>query len=134
MPASPWAFSSFGPGENEIGPARTFDPSEAEAAQRFINELQGKRNIYYSVNRVSRKLGKKAAKADIEEIHYLHVDADLNKALDWSDPDAVEAEKASVLAQLRSYDPRPQRSSGQAVASKPFGGYPRSSSSTVTRN
>ena len=89
------------------GPARTFDPTEEDAAREFINGLQGKRNIYFSVNGVSRKLTKKASKTDIQEIHYLQVDADLSKRLDWSDPDAVAAEKMRVLAQLRSYEPSP---------------------------
>src|SRR5262245_57070431 len=98
-PATLWAISSFGPGD-AVGPARTFDPSEAGAARTFINDLQGKFNVYFSVNRVAGKLSKKAAKSDIEEIHYLHVDADLSKTLDWSNPDAVEAEKARVLELL----------------------------------
>ncbi len=73
----------------------------------FIGDLQGKLNVYFSVNRVLCKLKKKAAKTDIEEIHYLHVDADLSKTLDWSIPDAVEAEKTRVLGLLRSYGPPP---------------------------
>ncbi|HRN87910.1 MAG TPA: DUF3987 domain-containing protein [Hyphomicrobium sp.] len=105
-PASPWAICSFGP-NGEVGPARTFDPSEEEDAERFIESLQRRFNIYFNVNMVRGKLTKKAAKGDIEEILWLHVDADLDKRLDWSDPAAVEAEKARVLAKLRAYDPPP---------------------------
>jgi hypothetical protein len=54
--ASPWAISTFGPGAEDVGPARTFDPSEEDAGRKFINEQQGKRNVYFSVNRVGRKL------------------------------------------------------------------------------
>ena len=102
-----WALSTFGPGEHEVGPARTFDPSEENTAREFIQAQQGKRNVYFSVNRVTRKLSKKASKADIEEIHWLQVDADLNKQLDWSDRDAVAAEKDRVLERLQTYNPSP---------------------------
>jgi Primase C terminal 2 (PriCT-2) len=108
-PASLWAIASFGP-NGEIGPAATFDPGgpgEIDEADRFITALQGEYNVYFAVNAVRRKLTKKAAKADVGEIHYLHVDADLRKDIDWSDPDAVEAEKARVLAKLRAYGPPP---------------------------
>ena len=106
-PTTLWALSSFGPSENEIGPAQTFDPSEEHTARRFILKLQGKHNIYFSVNRVSQKLAKKASKADIDEIHWLHVDADLSKVLDWSDADAVAAEKHRILEALHDYKPAP---------------------------
>ena len=104
---TPWALASFGPGANEVGPAQTFDPAEEEAARRFISEQHAKHNIYFAVNRVRGKLAKKASKRDIAEIHYLHVDADLCKTLDWSDPDAVATEQGRVLGQLRSYSPPP---------------------------
>jgi hypothetical protein len=106
-PTTLWALSSFGPGDDEIGQARTFDPSEEEEARQFIRELHGKHNVYFSVNGVAGKLSKKAAKADIKEVYWLHVDADLRKTLDWSDPEAVAADKARILKQLRSYDPPP---------------------------
>jgi Primase C terminal 2 (PriCT-2) len=106
-PSTHWALVTLGPGDDETGPARTFDPTEEEAARRFIESQQGKRNIYFAVNCVDAKLTKKAKKKDIAEVHWLHVDADLNKALNWSDPDAVAAERARVLAQLRDYSPPP---------------------------
>ena len=106
-PATPRALVTFGPG-NEVGPAATFDPSEEEAARAFIEAAaRGKWNIYFSVNAVLKKLTKKSEKADIKEILWLQVDADLNKRVDWSDPAAVDTEKARVLAQLRGYDPPP---------------------------
>lgn len=108
-PTTPWALVSLG-ASGEIGPARTFDPgnpAEIEEARRFIESLQGKYNVYFSVNAVRGKPKKKAKKADINELLYLHVDADLNKQIDWSDPDAVQAEKDRVLEALQAYDPPP---------------------------
>jgi hypothetical protein len=106
-PGAPWALASFGPGDNEVGPARTFNASEKDAAYRFVLGLQGKHNVYFTVNGVRVRLMKKAAKADIAEIHYLQVDADLNKEIDWSDPSVVSAEKKRVLERLRAYRPPP---------------------------
>lgn len=105
-PTTPWSICSFGP-NGEVGPAHTFEPSEESEALRFIETLQGHWNVYFSVNAVRGKLTKKARKADIAEVIWLQVDADLSKQLDWSDPDAVEVEKACILAKLRAYDPAP---------------------------
>ena len=106
-PVTPWALACFGPGKNEVGPARTFDPSEEQAARQFLRRVQGKHNVYFAVNCVSGRPAKKVKKRDIAEIHWLHVDADLSKALDWSDAAGVAAEKARVLEKLRAYNPPP---------------------------
>jgi hypothetical protein len=106
-PSTPWALASFGPASAQIGPARTFNPPEEEAARRFIDEVQGRHNVYFTVNRVSGKPTKKVSKREIEEIHWLHVDVDLSKTLDWTDPDAVATEKSRVLDRLRAYTPAP---------------------------
>ena len=109
-PATLWALTSFGPGKTEVGPAQTFDPADPGVegkVRKFISGLQGKRNIYFSVNDVGVMLMKKATKKDIVEIHWLHVDADLSKQLNWNDQKSVEAEKARVLEDLRSYEPPP---------------------------
>jgi hypothetical protein len=107
-PGAPWALASFGPGVGEVGPAQTFDPlTGKDAAFEFIRRLQGRTNIYFTVNRVGARIAKKAAKLDIIEIHYLHVDADLPKTLNWSDPATVVAAKQHMLEQLRGYGPPP---------------------------
>jgi hypothetical protein len=105
-PNAMWALCSFGP-NNEVGSARTFHPSEAVDAIRFIESLQGRFNLYFAVNPVTEKLTKKARKADVAEVRWLHIDADLDKRVDWSSADDVEAEKSRVLTQLRTYNPPP---------------------------
>jgi Mesyanzhinovviridae DNA primase len=103
-PTTPWALVSFGPGTNEVGPARTFDPKvDEDVARQFIGKLNGQHNIYFVVNRVTGKPTQKVSKRDIEEVHWLHADVDLNKELDWSDPHAVEAERQRVLDRLRRF-------------------------------
>jgi len=106
-PTSLWGLCCFGPGEQEVGPARAFDPAEEAAARSFIDAVDGKHNVYFTVNVMRCRLAKKAAKKDIVEVSWLHSDGDLNKNLDWSDLVAVAAEKARVLQRLRSYIPMP---------------------------
>jgi hypothetical protein len=107
-PGTPWALATFGPRGDEVGPAQTFDPStEQDDAYRFILSLQAKHNIYFTVNCVGVRISKKASKTDIVEIHYLHVDADLPKDIDWSDPPVVAGAKQHVLERLRAYNPPP---------------------------
>lgn len=100
-PATPWMLVTIG-ADGKMGPAATFDPKRDEAkARKFVDDNNGKRNIYFTVNRVEGRLTKKPAKADISEIHWLHVDKDLDLA-DWSDAEAVNREKARVLQLLGS--------------------------------
>jgi primase-like protein len=106
-PTSLWALTSFGPASGQIGPADTFALADEVAARRFLDKVQGNHNVYFTVNCVRDKLSKKASKRDIVEVPWLHVDADLNKTINWSNTDGVEAEKARVLAKLRSYAPAP---------------------------
>lgn len=105
-PATPWMLVTIDP-SGKIGPAATFDPKRDEAnGLKFIEENNGKRNIYFTVNRVNRKLTKKPAKSDIAEILWLHADVDL-KLVDWSDAEAVSQERECVLQLLRSFTPTP---------------------------
>lgn len=106
-PTTRWALACFGPGASEVGPARTFEPSEEAAARCFLARVQGKHNVYFAVNGVGGKLTKKASKRDVVEIHYLHADVDLNKSIDWLDADAVAAEKVRVRTKMESYHPPP---------------------------
>ena len=85
--------------------------------------LHGRWNVYFSVNAATEKRSKKASKDDICEVLWLHVDADLDKRLNWSAPAAVEAEKDRVLARAaRVSIPCRQRSFGQVAAIKRTGG------------
>src|SRR5258705_13937966 len=68
-PSGPWALATFGP-DGKVGPAQTFDPSEAAACRGFLSAAQGKLNVHFSVNAVRGKPRKKAGKTDISEIRY----------------------------------------------------------------
>ncbi len=68
-------------------------------------------NIYFEVNPPRRrpKHGR-TSKADIDFLLGTYVDVDLkdtHKDLDWTDPDAVAAAKAEVLARIDAFTPSP---------------------------
>ena len=133
-PLGPWALATFGP-NGEIGPAGTFWPDAAldraeeawptdekalksvghfhpdkvneKALRRFLERVSGAFNVYFSASVVRGVPLKKVGRADIGEMPWLYVDADLDKAIDWGDPSAVEAERNRVLAKLRAYGPPP---------------------------
>jgi len=72
VPGGPWLLVAIEPdGATE---ARTF--RKTGAMRNWIQFWQGKRNLYFSVNRAKSDLSKKAAKSDISTFDALHVDID----------------------------------------------------------
>lgn len=62
-PADDWVLTAIIPdGKTET---RTFKPSEADAAADWIEGHQGKRNLYFTPNRVRRPMSVKPSKPDI---------------------------------------------------------------------
>ncbi|MGE6784412.1 VapE domain-containing protein [Ensifer adhaerens] len=58
---------------------RTFTPTEVQAAIAWIEERQGHVGLYYHVNEIRSEIrNRKATKADIARVRYLHVDIDVN--------------------------------------------------------
>lgn len=63
--------------------ARSFGPTEREAARGWIEERQGKANLYYSVNELKASVrNRKASRQDVARALHLHVDVDDPTALD----------------------------------------------------
>lgn len=72
--------------------ARTFDVAQVHEMQAWIEERQGKRNLYWHVNELRPEARDiKAKKQDVARAVYMHVDID--------DEDALE--------RIKSYNPRP---------------------------
>ncbi|MCA3560682.1 MAG: hypothetical protein IOC82_06580 [Aestuariivirga sp.] len=67
----------------------------------WIEERQGRENIYFSVNDLSRSVSKKADKDDVTALRALHVDVDPRPG----EPLATERARAEKL--LREYRPAP---------------------------
>ena len=55
---------------------KTFSSSETEEMSNFIEARSQTENIYFSVNPVKNRMSKKASKADIKKLAWLHVDID----------------------------------------------------------
>lgn len=79
----------------------TFASAQWQQAAEWIEERQGRRNIYFHVNPVRRPLTSKASKEDIACMAWLHVDIDPRPGEDFA------AERERALQALMRHDPRP---------------------------
>lgn len=98
-PGGPWtlvAIRTDQPGTE----ARTL--RGAEEAEAWIAERSAA-NLYYHVNPLRREIHKKAERADVAALEYLHVDVDPAKGKEGE----LDAEKARILALIRAYPVRP---------------------------
>lgn len=71
-PNDPWVLTSIIPD----GKTDTATFTEKEAAFKWVEERQGKQNIYFHVNPTTRPMNSKASKEDIDRLEWLHVDID----------------------------------------------------------
>ncbi len=89
-PDGPWVITAINPSqEGERTDTQTFLPSEEAQAKAFVDGLNGKWNLYFTPNRIGRKMRKKPERTDIEWLDYLHVDIDPRK---WTKDDGDKAE------------------------------------------
>lgn len=79
----------------------TFSPEHWQEASTWIEERQGRKNLYFHVNPVRHKLKYKGSKEDVARLAWLHVDIDPRAG---EDP-AIERDAA--LVKLRSFRPAP---------------------------
>lgn len=78
---------------------RTFSTQSAQEAQNFIQQYNGKGNLYFSVNQPIRPLSKKAERSDIDRVEWLHVDTDPRPGK------SIEEEQVRALTKLTSQRP-----------------------------
>ena len=83
QPGGPWALTSIEPDRKGIQ-TKTFCPSQLSDMEQWIEGFNGKRNLYFHVNKVGRPISKKAEREDIEEMRYLHVDLDPRAGEDFT--------------------------------------------------
>ena len=74
-PGGPWVLSAIEPD----GPITTITAEDAGAVRDFVQQHNGTRNLYYSVNPTRTAVSKKASKDDIAAIEYLLADLDPRK-------------------------------------------------------
>lgn len=95
-PAGPWVLTAIDPNKKGIETA-SFASADPEVCRAWIEE-QGshlKRNVYFTVNRVSRMLDTKPSREHIVAMEWLHVDLDPRAGEDLAE------EQARILALLR---------------------------------
>lgn len=88
-PGGSWTLTCIDPDSKAID-TYTFD--DAERMRSWIEHWNGARNLYFGVNPTTRPLTKKAAREDIKEVAYLHVDVDPRAGED------LEEEQARIKA------------------------------------
>jgi len=98
-PSGPWVLTAIQPDRKGIA-TRTFRPKEEAALRRWLDDFNGKRNIYFHVNPPIRDLSKKAEREDIDRVEWLHVDIDPRAGED------VELEQRRALELLTTKLPR----------------------------
>lgn len=91
-------------GEKGLIEARGFPSKPAvdwEAVASWIEERQGRANLYFSVNSLGRMLHKKAEKGDVAEIVALHVDIDVPAG------EAQDSTAAALVERVQKHSPPP---------------------------
>lgn len=96
-PGGPWCLTAIDPGKKDIA-TRTFH--DRELARVWIDDYNGRYNLYWMVNPPRRDLSSKAQKEDVAALAYLHVDVDARAGEDV----AAEVERIRQLF----YDKRPR--------------------------
>ncbi|PPD27518.1 MAG: hypothetical protein CTY20_12515 [Hyphomicrobium sp.] len=94
-PAGPWVITAINPEQGEDRTRTdTFGPNTVTAAEAFLAEWNGKWNVYFTTNRIGKKMRKKPERTDICTLDYLHVDIDPRVGED------LVAERTRILALL----------------------------------
>lgn len=74
-PEGPWVLCAIQLDRKAIN-TRTFHPGQEGELRSWLEEYNGRRNIYFHVNPPMRDISKKAEREDIKEVRWLHVDID----------------------------------------------------------
>ncbi len=92
-PQGSWVLSSIHPETSKVT-TRTFKPESQAAALQWLNENNGKNNLYFHVNTTTKDLSIKANKGVMESGDWLHIDVDPAEGKD------IKEEQESALAKL----------------------------------
>jgi hypothetical protein len=82
---------------------RSFDntPKGREAMRLWLYERNGRQNIYFALNELTRAMDKKAERTDVKSLSWLHVDLDPRVGEPHDD------ERVRILAKLQGYKTKP---------------------------
>lgn len=71
----PWVLTAIQPDRKAIA-TKTFRIADLKEMERWIEEYNGVRNLYFHVNSTMREISKKAEREDIKSMDWLHIDVD----------------------------------------------------------
>lgn len=80
---------------------RSFGPESEAEARAWIEEWQGQRNLYFTVNPIREALSKKPKREDVAALAWLHVDIDPREGEDFG------AERERIRKLLGEFTPPP---------------------------
>ena len=84
-PSGPWVLTSIAVDKKSISTV-TFSKNEKKRMQAWLaKQTEAKRNLYHSVNSTLSQMDKKAERADISTVDWLHVDIDPGPGFDLDD-------------------------------------------------
>ncbi len=92
-PDGPWVLTAIRPDRKAIA-TQTFRPGAEAALHDWLDQHNGRFNLYFHVNPPTRDLEKKAEREDIQSVDWLHVDIDPRAGED------LEEERGRALALL----------------------------------
>lgn len=82
--------------------------SADDELDRWVAETNRKCNMYFHVNRCRTGMTKKAAKEDVEDVSWLHLDMDVGACPPGRDPEAwLSSDRGRILEALKSGRTRP---------------------------
>jgi len=99
----PWVLTSILPdmGPDDRTNTATFTNKQVMEMARWIEDRQGKQNIYFTVNTVIRPATSKPLKTDMRGMRAIHVDVDPRVGED------IDKERERALKLLQDFKPRP---------------------------
>lgn len=106
-PEGPWTLTSIVVEGGKTN-TRTFEKTELKEMFDWLNERQGRQNIYFTVNTLSRPMSKKPSKEDIRGMITLHVDIDPRPASPDEDKKKwLKSERERAIRLLSDFKPAP---------------------------
>jgi hypothetical protein len=95
LPTGPWGLTAIYPDQQRVE-YRQFSANDLAACEAWIEERNGKANLYFQVNPPKDGITKKPSKADIRAVEFFHVD------IDPRDGEPLSQERDRILRSLTS--------------------------------
>lgn len=97
-PSGPWVLTAISPVGGSIV-TQTFH--DLKSMEVWVTEHNGKKNLYFTINKVRGSMNSKPSRTDITEIGTLHLDSDPRVGED------IAQERIRILRSLQEFKPRP---------------------------